>query len=208
MARAIVIFARAPEMETAAKGLPARFISLFHRITAAWLRAAALMDATPIIACAANARARFDAILPDISRLYIEQRGTTFGQRLASTAEAAFELGFDHVAITAIDAPLPTSDVFGPLANARAVVVPARDGGINLIALRAPERQLLWAIAPRQRDVLDRCRAYFGDSLTVLPESSDFDSVVDVLLPFGGAGLRVALRRLRRRHVTRPPPPA
>jgi glycosyltransferase A (GT-A) superfamily protein (DUF2064 family) len=207
MSRAIVIFARAPEMETAAKGLPARFASLFHRITAEWLRAAALMDATPIIACAANARARFDAILPDISRLYIEQRGTTFGQRLASTSEAAFELGFDQVAITAIDAPLPTSDVFGPLAYARAVVVPACDGGINLIALRAPERQLLWAMAPRQRDVLQRCRAYF-DSLIVLEVSSDIDSFTVDCWPLAEMPAEVVLPRHHRRHVTRPPPPA
>ena len=201
MSRAIVIFARAPEVEASVKGLPARFAALFQRTVAAWLREP---GAVPIIACARDARARFDAILPGVRRLYIEQHGATFGERLASTAEAAFELGFDEVAIAGIDAP-PTADVFAALAGARAVVVPARDGGINLIALRAPERELLASIEPRQRDVLARCRAYFGDGLVVLDASSDIDSLAVDRWPLAEVTLRGERAAVGRRASRAPP---
>jgi len=201
MPRAIVIFARAPEVEAAVKGLPARFAALFQRTVAAWLQEP---GAVPIISCAADARGRFDAILPEINRLYIEQRGSTFGERLASTAEAAFALGFDEVVITGIDAP-PAAGVFAALAHARAVVVPALDGGINLIALRAPERELLASIEPRQRDVLARCRAYFGDGLVVLEESSDIDSLAVRRWPLAEVTLRGARTPVRRRASRAPP---
>lgn len=206
MSRAIVIFARAPEVEAAVKGLPARFAAVFHRAAAAWLRAATFCDATPVIACAPHARARFDAILPEVDRLYVDQRGATFGERLASSAEAAFSLGFDQVLITGIDVPVArASDVFAALAHARAVVQPSQDGGINLIALHAPERELLSAIQPRQRDVLQRCRAYF-DSLIVLEVSSDIDSFAVGRLPLAEVAMTIIARRPHCRHTTRPPP--
>ena len=206
MSRAIVIFARAPEVEAAVKGLPARFAGLFQRTTAAWLRAAAFCDATPVIACEAHTRGRFDAILPNVPRLYVVQRGATFGERLASSAEATFALGFDEVLITGIDVPVAhASEVFAALGRSRAVVQPARDGGINLIALRAPERELLSSIQPRQRDVLQRCRAYF-DSLIVLEVSSDIDSVAVDRLPLAEVPFAVPLLRPRQSHTTRPPP--
>src|SRR2546430_8868515 len=138
MSRAVVIFARPPELEAAAKGLPLRYARLFEQTVAAWLRAATAAGATPVIACAA--RARFHAIAPEVARLYVDQRGATFGERLASAAEAVFALDFDEVVMTGIDAPLPrVADVFAALGRARAVIEPARDGGINLIALRAPD---------------------------------------------------------------------
>jgi glycosyltransferase A (GT-A) superfamily protein (DUF2064 family) len=55
----------------------------------------------------------------------------------------------------------------------------ARDGGINVIGLSAPEPALLSGIAPRRRDVLARCRAHF-QSLIVLAPSIDIDSLDDV----------------------------
>src|SRR5437763_10297931 len=144
MSRAVVVFARAPEVEAAVKGLPNEFAALFDRNVAAWLRAARAAGATPVISCASPAR--FDAIAPEIVRLYIEQRGATFGERLASTAEAAFEFVFDEVVITGIDVTPNLANVFEELAFAEAVVQPADDGGVNLIALHAPERELLSAI--------------------------------------------------------------
>jgi glycosyltransferase A (GT-A) superfamily protein (DUF2064 family) len=206
MSRAIVIFARAPEVEAAVKGLPARFARVFHRTTAAWLRAASFCEATPVIACAPHARARFDAILSEVDRLYVDQRGASFGERLASSAEAAFALGFDEVLITGIDAPVTrASDVFAALRHARAVVEPAQDGGINLIALHAPERALLSALQPRQRDVLERCRAYF-DSLVVLDVSSDIDSYAVDRLPVAEMSPGVPFLRPQRQKTIRPPP--
>src|SRR5204863_308940 len=84
-------------------------------------RAAKLAGATPIVSCAANARARFDAIASSIARRYIDQSGASFGERLASTAEAAFALGFDDVLITGIDAPpVRVHEAFVALRHARA----------------------------------------------------------------------------------------
>jgi hypothetical protein len=174
MSRAIVIFARAPEVEACVKRLPSQFAGLFDRNTAAWLRAASAAGATPVISC--ETAARFECIAPEIRRLYIAQRGATFGDRLASTAEAAFALGFDEVVITGIDVRPDLAGVFEALVFADAVVQPADDGGINLIALRTPERALLSTIRPRQRDVVARCRAYFGPSLVVLGGAADVDS--------------------------------
>ena len=206
MSRAVVIFGRAPEVEASVKKLPLPFARLFDRNTAAWLRAASLAGATPVISCAPYARARFDAIAPSIRRRYIDQSGATFGERLASTAEAAFALGFDEVLLAGIDAPPPrVAEVFAALRSARAVVEPSNDGGINLIALRAPERELLSAIRPRQRDVVERCRAYFA-SLVVLDVSSDIDSFAVGCWLLAETPRHVDLPASRRRHFTRPPP--
>ena len=202
MSRAVVIFARAPEVEASVKGLPLPFARLFDRNIAAWLRAASAAGATPVISCAAPAR--FDAIAPEIARLYIAQEGATFGQRLASTAEAAFALGFDEVLISGIDVAPNIAGVFDGLAFADAVVQPADDGGINLIALRAPERALLASIRPRQRDVLERCRAYF-DSLLVLDAAPDVDSMTVGGWPLADVVATVLPPRARD-LIIRPPP--
>ena len=203
MSRAVVIFARAPEVESAVKGLPNRFAALFDRNTAAWLRAANAAGATPVISCASPGR--FDRIAPEIARRYIAQRGATFGERLASTADAAFALGFDEVLITGIDVtPRRVAGVFAALRSARAVVEPSDDGGINLIALRAPERALLAAIRPRQRDVIERCRAHF-DSLVVLDGASDVDGLPVGCWPLAEV-VPFALSACPRDQVTRPPP--
>jgi hypothetical protein len=156
-----------------------------------------------VISCASPAR--FDAIAPEVPRLYIAQRGATFGERLASTAEAAFALGFDEVVITGIDVAPCLGGVFEALACADAVVQPADDGGINLIALRAPERALLSSIKPRQRDVIQRCRAYF-DSLVVLGGAPDIDSLAVRRWPLAEASSPILPPRLHD-HLPRPPPP-
>jgi hypothetical protein len=202
MSRAVVIFARAPQVEAAVKGLPNAFAALFDRNVAAWLRAARAAGATPVISCVAPAR--FDAIAPGVPRLYLEQRGGTFGERLASTAEAAFALGFDEVVITGIDVTPGLAGVFEALARADGVVQPADDGGINLIALHAPERALLATIRPRQRDVVERCRAYFA-SLIVLDGAPDIDSLVVRRWPLAEAVLPVLASRAHDLLI-RPPP--
>jgi hypothetical protein len=203
MSRAVVIFARAPEVEAAVKGLPRAFAALFDRNIAAWMRAASAAGAMPVISCLSHPR--FDAIAPEVPRLYIEQRGATFGERLASTAEAAFALGFSEVVLTGIDVIPDLSEVFEALALADAVVRPADDGGVNLIALHAPERALLETIRPRQRDVVDRCRAYF-QSLVVLSSAPDMDAVE----PWWSASQssRRALLPCVHDHFIRPPPMA
>jgi len=160
MSRAIVIFARRPEREAAAKRLPLqRAAALFRSLLAGWNRAARQVNAQV---------------------LHIEQIGETFGERLANSADAAFALGFDAVVITGIDVPPPRDleSAFRAVEAGRAVIEPARDGGINLIGLCAPARELLSTFAVGDPTIADRCRAFF-DSLVEFPTSSDIDTLQD-----------------------------
>ena len=182
MSRAVVIFARSPEAEAASKRLPIGSAApLFRAVIARWLRDAREADATAVIACSREEQARFERIAPEVPRLYVEQSGRTFGERLAAAASEAFTLGFDAVLLGGIDAPPPfdVAGVFEQVELGHTVVGAARDGGINVIGLRGPEPALLSGIAPRRRDVLARCRAHF-QSLIVLAPSTDIDSLDDV----------------------------
>jgi len=160
MSRAIVIFARTPEQEAAAKRLPIqRAAALFRSLLNAWARAAKHVNAEV---------------------LRIEQTGDTFGERLANSADAAFALGFDAIVLTGIDVapPLNLESAFQSLEAGRSVIAPARDGGVNLIGLCAPERELLSTFTIRDRHLAKRCRAYFR-TLDELPLSSDIDTLAD-----------------------------
>jgi len=155
MRRALLIFARSPEREAAAKRLPLhRAAALFRSNLAAWTRAAH----------AANA---------DV--LQIEQRGETFGERLANAADDAFALGYDAIVITGIDVPACDLD---EAFRSMPVIAPARDGGVNLIGLCAPARDLLLTFRARDPRVAQRCREYFAN-LRELPVARDVDTIHD-----------------------------
>src|SRR5262249_27752553 len=116
-----------------------------------------------------------------------------------------FALGFNEVVITGIDVcPPNVAHVFDALAREDAVIQPADDGGINLIALHATERALLASIRPRQRDVLARCRAYFS-TLIILDAAPDTDAFAVCRWPLAEAVVPVLPARYHD-HVTRPPP--
>jgi len=179
MSRAIVIFARAPEREAAAKRLPIEHAArLFRSVIAAWLRAAERAGAAPIIACPADARTRMATIAADVPRRYIDQCGRNFGERLANTSEEVFALGFLSVVITGIDIAPPDDldSAFRSLEAGRCVIAPARDGGVNLIGLLSPARELLSTFAVRDPRIADRCRRFF-DAVEELAPSSDIDSL-------------------------------
>lgn len=183
---AIVLFARTPEAEAASKRLRvSRTAPLFAAVAASWLRAAARIGATPIVACSAADRERLAAIAPDVARLWIEQRGHSFGDRLAGAADAAFTLGFGSVVITGIDAPPPADHVLADAlatlerGDIDAAIAPARDGGINLIGLAAPAAELLRSISPRQGDVARRCAAAF-ERVLMLDVATDIDAAADL----------------------------
>ncbi|HJT16151.1 MAG TPA: DUF2064 domain-containing protein [Thermoanaerobaculia bacterium] len=155
MRRALVIFARSPEGEAAAKRLPLhRAAALFRSNLAAWMRAAH----------AANA----DVLQP-------AQRGRTFGERLANAADDAFALGYDAIVITGIDVPACDLD---RAFRTMPAIAPARDGGVNLIGLCAPARDLLLTFRPRDGHVAARCRRYFAH-LHELPVARDIDTIHD-----------------------------
>jgi len=173
--RAVLIFARSPEAEAAAKNLPIeKAARLFRSLLDSWLDAARACGATPIIASSTP--------LP-VDALHIEQRGAAFGERLANSSSDAWNLGFDSLLIAGIDAPPPPrlDQAFVALESGSvdAVVVPAHDGGLNLIGLRSPAFEFLSTVRLRDRDLLRRCRSFFP-SIFILPAVSDVDSLEDV----------------------------
>jgi glycosyltransferase A (GT-A) superfamily protein (DUF2064 family) len=176
-ASAIVLFARSPEREAAAKGLrPATAVPLFRAVIAAWLKAARDADALAMIACATEDRPALAAIAPEIERAWIEQRGTSFGVRVANAARAAFDAGSAQVIVAAIDAPPPDLDAaFDALGRGLPVAGAARDGGINFIGLTSPDDEFLSQLEPRDRDVVRLCRERFAN-LVLLPPAVDVDS--------------------------------
>lgn len=175
-APAIVLFARSPEREAVAKGMRAA-APLFGAVIRAWLHAAEMHGAMPLIACEPQDRAALARIAPEIERGWLVQRGDRFGARVAAAAADAFAGGFEGVLIAAIDAP-PPSDLdraLDALARGRSVIAPARDGGINFIGIARPEPELLARLTPRRRDLVALCRASLG-ALLVLRVATDIDS--------------------------------
>ena len=175
MRSAIVLFARSPEREAAAKGLPVSTVPLFRAVIAAWLEAAERHGAEALVACAAEDRPAF---APDVD--WIEQRGESFGARVANAAAAAFAR-FDAVLIAAIDAPPPADlgRAFDALARGVAVVGPARDGGVNFVGLTSLDVALLTRLAPRRSDLVRVCREHCGE-LLVLDSATDVDSIASL----------------------------
>ena len=172
---AIVLFARSPEREAAAKRIGSA-APLFRAVIAAWLREAHSCGATPVVACSAMDRAALASIAPEIERQWIEQRGATFGERVVSATDDAFARGFDAVIVAAIDAPpRDLREALAALERGVPVVAPSRDGGINYIGLIAPEPELLKQLEPRRRDLLDVCKRYF-ERIYVMRGAIDLDS--------------------------------
>jgi len=155
-----VLFARSPEREASAKRMRSA-APLFRALVASWLEAARRCEAKPVIACAEEDRDALASIAPDIEREWIEQRGTTFGQRVACVTDEAFARGFDAVLIAAIDAPPHDLDeAFARLDEGTPVISPSRDGGINFIGLVQPEPELLGRLEMRRRNLREQFAAF------------------------------------------------
>ena len=168
-ATAIVLFARSPEREAAAKRMPGA-APLFRAVIAAWLDAARRHGAAAVIACENEDRAAIARIAPHVDRLWIEQGAGSFDDRVVAAAAKAFAT-FDTVLIAAIDAP-PPRDLGAALDALRrgvTVVGPARDGGVNFIGLRSFDENLL------RRLTVSRCRQLCGE-LLLLGAVTDLDS--------------------------------
>ncbi len=168
---AVVLFARSPEREAAAKGMRSG-ARLFRAVVAAWLRAARRHGARPLIACAPEDRRALAAIAPEIERGWLDQHGASFGDRVANAAEDAFARGHEAVVLAAIDAPPhDLGSAFASLARGIAVVAPAADGGVNYLGITSVDRTLLEDLTAQ------RCREHFAE-LLVLQTITDLDSTV------------------------------
>jgi len=212
-APAVVLFARSPEREAAAKRMRSG-APLFRAVVATWLRAARRHGAMPLIACAREDRDALAAIAPEIERGWIEQRGLSFGARVANAAEDAFARGHDAVILAAIDAPPHNlGRAFAALARGIAVVAPASDGGVNYLGITSVDRALLEDLTTQ------RCREHFAQ-LLIVETLTDIDSAhaLDVarrektwraLIAPSIASVDAdthPLRRATRTFHTRPPP--
>src|SRR5258706_11613647 len=106
-ARALVLFARSPWREAAAKGLRGDSAALFRRLISAWMRSAAACGARVIVACEDPDREALARIEPSIDRLTLTQRGPTFGERLSHPAHDAFALQHTRGILPRTDPPPP-----------------------------------------------------------------------------------------------------
>lgn len=167
---AIVLFARSPEREAAAKRMPLA-VPLFRSVIAAWLEAAHAHGVTPLIACEPRDREALAAIAPRLTRGWIEQGVASFGARVCDAATVAFARGFTGVVIAAIDAPPPMrlGEALAALSDGVAVIGPARDGGINFIGITTLDRELLADLTVK------RCLQRLPHAL-VLEPATDVDS--------------------------------
>ena len=175
MRRALLIFARTPEGEARAKRLPVAVAApMFESVIVQWLGAARDANADVIVACAPRDRERLSRIAPDA--LWIDQGPGTFGARLSAAVTETFARHYDVVAVTGIDTmPVDLRAIFECGVN---VIVPAGDGGVNLIALIADAPDVLATLQPRQRDAAARCEALLH--AIVLPPSRDLDDIGDL----------------------------
>jgi glycosyltransferase A (GT-A) superfamily protein (DUF2064 family) len=210
--RLLVVFARAPRSEARDKGLPEEPASgFFGAILQEWREAARLVGARVAISAPPEDLLAWRRTLPDADDVsWISQRGGSFGTRLEDTSRRASRLA-RHVVVTGGDVlptPLALCAAFGALASgADAVIAPAPDGGVSLIALPTRDLDLLRSIAPRRRDVFARLRDALRArrrQVAVAATASDVDgrrqlrSVLQSLPAFLHAAARRALRRPRR----------
>lgn len=199
MRSAIVLFARSPEREAAAKRMPSA-APLFRAVIAAWLDAAQRHGATAIIACENGDRAALARIAPHLHRQWIEQCGRSFGERVAAAAGEAFS-AFDAVIVAAIDAPPPRNlgDAFDALRRGITVVGPARDGGVNFIGLTSLDADLLMRLTVR------RCRERCP-RLLVLDAVTDLDSQRSIAAARNERAWRDIFESHASHHATRTKP--
>jgi len=208
--RLLLLFAREPRREALEKGLDAAAgTRLFTAFAEGWTEAARRSGARLVVAAPPEHRAAWQRVLPGTELFFVEQRGRSFGERLEDSARRAAALG-GHVVVVGGDvAPAPESlaTAFELLEKgADAVIAPARDGGVSLLALPGNDLDLLGRIAPRRSDVFSRLSAGLlarGLRVEVLAPAPDVD---------GRRRLRSLLRSLpvSLRHAARlalrPPP--
>lgn len=158
--RYVLLFARAPEREAREKGLGGRAgEELFAGFATGWIAAARHVDARLVVASASEDRPAWRRALRDADVFFVEQRGNSFGERLHGTARDTAALGGKTVVVGG-DVP-PSIEILRSAfehldRNAEAVVAPAPDGGVSLLALSTEDLDLLCEIAPRRRDVFAR----------------------------------------------------
>jgi hypothetical protein len=202
--RYLVLFAREPRREAREKGFGARGADLFAGFAVGWREAARRCGARLILATPPEDRVAWRHFLPENEdALWIPQRGASFGDRLAGIARQASALPGHAVLVGGDVAPSRSAlgEAFAALERgADAVIAPAADGGVSLVALRYADAKLLASLAPRQRCValqLKRALAARGRRLVLVHCVPDVDGRRSLGSFFRHLG--TALRALARR---------
>jgi glycosyltransferase A (GT-A) superfamily protein (DUF2064 family) len=193
--RTLVLFAREPTAEAREKGLAcAGGAALFRSLAQRWRDAAAKAGASLIVATPPEDLARWRAALSESGGVsWIPQRGENLGVRLEDAARRAASLVNRWVIAGGDVAPSEAllNDAFEALeGGADAVLSPAPDGGVSLLALSNADLDLLRGIRPRRRTV-------FGVLLEALKSRGRRVSIIRAAADFDGPrSLRALLRTL------------
>ncbi|MCA1610658.1 MAG: DUF2064 domain-containing protein [Acidobacteria bacterium] len=146
--RSLILFAREPSREARAKGFSASgAVDLFASFATGWLDAAERAGARLVVAAPAEDLAAWRRRLPsDRGISFIAQRGRSFGERVEESARRIASEG-DSAVLVGGDVP-PSARAVGRAFDALdreagAVLAPAPDGGVSLIAIRAEDLDLL-----------------------------------------------------------------
>jgi glycosyltransferase A (GT-A) superfamily protein (DUF2064 family) len=213
MPRFLVLFAREPRAQAREKGLasPAA-AALFRDLAAGWIEAARAAGAAVIVSAPPEDLPGWRRSLrghPGL--LWFAQRGSTLGARLEDSARRAAGLG-GHAVVAGGDVPPSEAalrDAFEALeAGAAAVLSPAVDGGVSLLALSEEDLDVLGRIRPRRRTVLRELLRELrlrGRRVALVEPAADLDGRRRLrpflrLLP-AGSTLRCLVRLLLARPV-------
>ncbi len=135
-----------------------------------------------LVLCCAGRRSWFARAFPGVPLL--SQGGGDLGRRLARATATLFAVGGGPVAVAGSDSPdlpLPLLDeAFATLTTADVAVIPCRDGGYALLALRRPAPELFAGIPWSTADVLAATRrraAALGLQLATVGGWEDLDDL-------------------------------
>jgi len=193
--RAILLFTRAPENEARSKPLSGRLsfaerVGLYESCTRHVLgQASALGD--PILVATDGPDYNFARYSPDVVAVF-QQRGDSFGNRLAHALHAAFAQGYDQVVCVGNDClELSAGDLhtaFAQLAQHDLTLGAAEDGGVYLIGVQRESlpavlhavRECHWQTAIVLKDLLASAQRY-AISTTILRAQRDLDTAGDLI---------------------------
>lgn len=121
---------------------------------------------------------------------YLHQASGNLGRRIARALEAAFNAGFQEVAVVGTDAPATTPALivkaFSTLEAGCIVLGPTLDGGFHLMALPHPIpglddllEEMPWSSSDTLAALVGGARS-LGFEVKLLPEARDIDTLADL----------------------------
>ena len=214
MPRHLILFAREPGREARAKGFSRREAEDFFALLAEdWWLAANAVGARLVVASPPEDRLAWQRCLgKHRPYLWLAQRGASFGERLELAGRAAAALAGHSVIVggDVIPSARDLEDAFAAReSGADAVLAPAPDGGVSLLALRADDLDLLRTIEPRRADVFVLLRARLLSRrrrVCLVEEAPDVDGRRDLRAFLSSDFDMGRVRTMARHALSRPDP--